>query len=109
VTRHRIQTYALGGLFAAIAGIVVSAQLNSAAPTTATGAEFDVITVVVLGGVSIYGGRGKLWRVFLAAIFLAALDDGMILVNIPTYYQQIIQGLVFLGALTLDQLGSRRR
>jgi ribose transport system permease protein len=109
VRRHRIQVYAVAGAFSAAAGIVLSARLGSAAPDTATGAEFDVITAVVLGGVSIFGGSGRVLRVFVAAVFLSTLNDGMVLTNVPTYYQRIVTGGVFLAALALDQLGARRR
>jgi ribose transport system permease protein len=108
VRKHRIQVYALAGSLSAAAGIVLSARLGSAAPNTAVGAEFDVITAAVLGGVSIFGGHGRILRVFVAALFLASLNNGMILVNVPTYYQQIVSGGVFLAALALDQLGARR-
>jgi ribose transport system permease protein len=108
IRRHRIQVYTLAGALSAAAGVVLAARLSSAAPTTATGAEFSVITAVVLGGVSIFGGHGRIFRVLVASIFLATLNDGMVLVNIPTYYQQIVSGGVFLAALALDRIGPSR-
>lgn len=106
---HRIQVYVLAGLLSALAGIVLAGRLGSASPGLANGAEFDILTAVVLGGTSIYGGRGRVERTLLGALFLTMLTNGLILLNVPTFYQQIATGLVLLGALTLDRLQSRQR
>jgi ribose/xylose/arabinose/galactoside ABC-type transport system permease subunit len=73
----------------------------------ATGAEFDILTAVVLGGTSIYGGRGSVMRTLLGAFLLAMLANGLILMNVPTFYQQVAVGLVLLMALSLDRLRSK--
>ncbi len=109
VSRHRIQVYVLAGLLSALAGIVLAGRLASAAPGLANGAEFDVLTAVVLGGTSIYGGRGTVERTLLGAVFLTTLTNGLILLNIPTFYQQIATGVVLLGALTLDRIQSKQQ
>ncbi len=109
VPRHRIQVYALAGLLSGLAGIVLAGRLASAAPGLANGAEFDVLTAVVLGGTSIYGGRGTVERTLLGAVFLTTLTNGLILLNIPTFYQQIATGVVLLGALTLDRIQSKQQ
>jgi ribose transport system permease protein len=107
VQRHRIQVFTLAGLLSALAGVILTGRLGSAHAGLATGAEFDVLTAVVLGGTSIYGGRGNVERTLLGALFMATLTNGLILLNVPTFYQQITVGLVLLGALTLDRLQSR--
>jgi ribose/xylose/arabinose/galactoside ABC-type transport system permease subunit len=107
VSRHRIQVYVLAGVLSGLAGIVLAGRLASASPGLGSGAEFDILTAVVLGGTSIYGGRGNILRTLLGALFLTTLTNGLILINIPTFYQQISVGLVLLGALTLDRLQSR--
>lgn len=106
VQRHRVGVYAVAGALSGLAGVVASGRLASAAPNALTGAEFDIITAVVLGGVSIYGGRGNVLRTLLAAIFLTTLTNGLILLNVPTFYQQIAVGVVLLVALALDRLRS---
>lgn len=106
VTRHRISVYAVAGLASALAGVVLAGRLASANPGLATGAEFDVITAVVLGGTSIYGGRGNVLRTLLGALFLAMLANGLILLNVPTFWQPITVGLVLLAALALDRIRS---
>jgi ribose/xylose/arabinose/galactoside ABC-type transport system permease subunit len=108
VERHRIQVFAVAGLLSALAGVVSSGRLASAAPNALTGAEFGIITAVVLGGVSLYGGRGSVVRTWIAAIFLTTLTNGLILLNVPTFYQQITMGLVLLVALSLDRFRSDR-
>lgn len=107
VTRHRIEVYAVGGLLAGLAGVVLAGRLASAAPGLATGAEFDIITAVVLGGTSIYGGRGNVMRTLLGAVFLATMTNGLVLMNVPSFWQTITVGAVLLIALSLDRLQSR--
>jgi ribose/xylose/arabinose/galactoside ABC-type transport system permease subunit len=108
VARHRIEVYAVAGLLSGLAGVVLAGRLASAAPGLATGAEFDILTAVVLGGTSIYGGRGNVPRTLLGAVFLATMTNGLILLNVPTFYQTITVGVVLLTALSLDRLRSRR-
>lgn len=104
---HRMQVYTLAGILAGLAGIVLAGRLASASPSLGAGAEFDVLTAVVLGGTSIYGGRGNIVRTLIGALFLTTLTNGLILLNVPTFYQQITVGIVLLGALTLDRLQSK--
>lgn len=104
---HRMQVYTLAGILAGLAGIVLAGRLASASPGLGAGAEFDVLTAVVLGGTSIYGGRGNIVRTLIGALFLTTLTNGLILLNVPTFYQQITVGIVLLGALTLDRLQSK--
>jgi ribose/xylose/arabinose/galactoside ABC-type transport system permease subunit len=107
VSRHRIEVYAVAGLLSGLAGVVLAGRLASAAPGLATGAEFDILTAVVLGGTSIYGGRGNVLRTLLGAVFLATMTNGLILLNVPSFYQTITVGVVLLVALSLDRLRSR--
>lgn len=104
---HRIQVYTIAGVLSGLAGIVLAGRLASASPSLGAGAEFDVLTAVVLGGTSIYGGRGNIARTLIGALFLTTLTNGLILLNVPTFYQQISVGVVLLGALTLDRLQSK--
>jgi ribose transport system permease protein len=107
VTRHRIQVYALAGVLSGLAGVVLAGRLGSASPALGNGVEFDILTAVVLGGTSIYGGKGHIGRTLIGALFLSTLTNGLILMNVPTFYQEISQGAVLLLALTLDRLQSR--
>jgi ribose transport system permease protein len=107
VTRHRIQVYVLAGVLSGLAGVILAGRLGSASPSLGNGVEFDILTAVVLGGTSIYGGKGNIGRTLIGALFLSTLTNGLILMNVPTFYQEIVQGAVLLLALTLDRLQSR--
>lgn len=106
VRLHRIQVFAFAGLTSGLAGVILAGRLASAAPSLASGAEFDVITAVVLGGTSIYGGRGSVIRTLLGAVLLATLTNGLVILNVPAFYQPITVGVVLLAALSLDRLRS---
>ena len=101
--------YALSGLFAGIAGIVLLSRTNSAQPSAGVGWEFDVITCVVLGGVSIYGGVGKISNVVAGVLIIGILRNGMVLMNISAFTQMVVRGLVLATAVGFDCLQKRRQ
>lgn len=100
--------YALSGLFAGIAGVVMLSRTNSAQPTAGKGYEFDVITCVVLGGVSVSGGYGKISNVIAGVLIIGVLTNGMILLNVSSYTQMVIKGVVLIIAVGFDCLQKRR-
>lgn len=107
VDRVRIFTFVLVGLFTAVAGITLAALLSSANGTMATGYELNVIAVVVVGGTSLFGGRGTLLGTFTGAIFFAILNNALNLYGIGAYWQYVAVGLVLITALGVE--GVRRR
>ncbi len=96
--------YCLSGLFAGIAGVVMLSRTNSAQPTAGKGFEFDVITCVVLGGVSVSGGFGRIANVIAGTMIIGILTNGMILMNIDTYMQMVVKGIVLILAVGFDSL-----
>jgi len=100
--------YMLSGLLSGIAGIILLSRMSSGQPKVGTGYEMEVVTAVVLGGVSIFGGEGKLLGVLFGVLIIGVLENGMILMNVSDYYQQIILGLVLLAALGFDNKLSGR-
>ncbi len=102
VGRTKLLIYALAGFFAGLAGIVMLSRTNSAQPTAGIGYEFDVITCVVLGGVSISGGFGKISGVIAGVLIIGVLTNGMVLMNISTYMQFIVKGIVLIAAVGVD-------
>lgn len=100
--------YALSGLFAGLAGIVMLSRTNSAQPTAGIGYEFDVITCVVLGGVSVAGGYGKMSNVIAGVLIIGILTNGMVLLNVSTYMQMIVKGTVLALAVGFDSLQKKR-
>jgi len=104
--RIRITAYTLAGALSAFAGLVLLGRLGAAPSELGTGQEFFIITAVVLGGVSVYGGKGKLWRSFMGAAFITMLANGLVMMNVSAYFQQIVVGVALLIALLLDRIGA---
>lgn len=104
VNRIKFLIYCLSGLFAGIAGIVMLSRTNSAQPTAGKGFEFDVITCVVLGGVSVAGGYGKIVNVIAGTMIIGILTNGMILMNVDTYLQMVMKGIVLILAVGFDSI-----
>ncbi|MEU5878924.1 substrate-binding domain-containing protein [Spirillospora sp. NPDC047279] len=107
VSRQKLLTYALSGAFAAVAGIVLAARLSSAQPQAASGYELDAIAAVVIGGASLSGGKGKAFGTLVGALILAVLRNGLNLLSVNAFWQQVVIGVVIALAVLLDTL--RRR
>ncbi|GGU57325.1 hypothetical protein GCM10010211_22650 [Streptomyces albospinus] len=107
VKRRKLVIYALSGLFAAVAGIVLAARLTSSQPQAASGYELDAIAAVVIGGASLSGGSGKASGTLIGALILAVLRNGLNLLSVSAFWQQVATGLVIALAVLLDTL--RRR
>ncbi|MDO4285254.1 MAG: ABC transporter permease [Eubacteriales bacterium] len=101
VPRVKLVAFALAGVLTGIAAMVLTARTGNATATTGSGLEFTGITAAVLGGVSLKGGEGKLWRVIVAAYILGILSNGMQLIGLGTYPQYIAKGVVMLISIGL--------
>lgn len=102
VNRIKYLVYALSGLFAGIAGIVMLSRANTGQPNAGLGYEFDVITCVVLGGVSVNGGSGKISNVIAGVLIIGVLSNGMILMDVSSYTQMVIKGIILFLAVGSD-------
>jgi ribose transport system permease protein len=91
--------YALSGLCAGIAGVITASQLSSAQANLNPNLVFDVLTVVIVGGTSLAGGRGAIWRTAVGVAILATLQNGFNLLDIDSYFQNIIKGVIIIAAL----------
>ena len=109
VNRMKYLIYALSGFFAGLAGIVLLSRSGSAQTTVGKGLEFDVITCVVLGGVSVSGGIGRISGVVAGVLIIGSLTNGMILMNVSEYTQMVIKGLVLAAAVGLDCISNRNK
>lgn len=104
VKRQKLAIYAFSGLFAAAAGIVLASRLSSAQPQAAQGYELDAIAAVVIGGASLAGGTGKASGTLIGALILAVLRNGLNLLSVSAFWQQVVIGVVIALAVLLDTL-----
>jgi ribose transport system permease protein len=109
VKRVKYLVYTLSGFFAGLAGIVMLSRTMSGQALAGKGFEFDVLTAVVLGGVSVNGGYGKISNVVAGILILGVLSNGMVLMNITQYVQMVIKGSVLLLAVGFDCYQKQRK
>lgn len=107
-SRYRTTIYMFCALTAVIAGMITVARLNSADPLSGWMVETDAIAAVVLGGASLSGGKGSIIGAVLACLVLGMLDNGLVLLSIPSYYQKLLCGLVIIIALVVTELRNRK-
>jgi ribose transport system permease protein len=104
----KVLAYFLTGLFAGIAGIVMTARLGSASMTAGTGLELRVLTATIIGGASLQGGEGTVFGSFLGALLMALITNALTLLGVNIYWQTFVIGATLLGAVTVDRLGKMR-
>ncbi len=109
VMKMKFMVYIICSVLTAISGILLLSRLNTGMPKTGTGLEMEVVTAVVLGGVSIYGGKGSFFGVFVGVMIMGVLTNGMIYLNITEYMQLVIRGFVLLFAIGLDNVTKRNQ
>ena len=109
VDRIKTWVYALGGALAGVAGLLVTARLDSAQPNAGLGYELDSIAAVVIGGTSLSGGRGSVLGTVLGCLIIGVLNNGLFLLNVSPFWQQIIKGCVILIAVAIDKMNQTER
>ncbi|MEM6427934.1 MAG: ribose ABC transporter permease [Deinococcota bacterium] len=109
VKRVLLFSYAYSGLTAAVAAMVLTGRLNSAQPSAGAAFELDAIAAVVVGGTSLFGGRGGVFGTLIGALIIGVINNGMNLLNVPSFYQQIVKGAVILGALLIERVASSNK
>ena len=109
VRRIKVWLYTLGGGLAGVAGLLVTARLDSAQPNAGLGYELDSIAAVVIGGTSLSGGRGSVMGTVLGCLIIGVLNNGLALLNVSPFWQQVIKGMVILAAVAIDKMNSKDR
>jgi len=107
INRVKIIVYTIAGALAAVGGIIVTARLDSAQPNAGTSYELDAIAAVVIGGTSLSGGRGSIWGTVLGAIIIGVLNNGLVLLDVSPFWQQVVKGGVILLAVIIDKMNSK--
>ena len=108
VNRIKLLVYTLGGTLAGLAALLQTARLDSADPKAGESYELDSIAAVVIGGTSLSGGRGTIMGTVLGCLIIGVLKNGLVLLEVSPFWQQVIKGLVILAAVALDRLGAHR-
>lgn len=103
IDRIKVLIYALSGLMASISGMIITSRLNSAQPNAGQAYEMDAIAAVVLGGTSLSGGRGRILGTLIGALIIGTLNNGLNLLGVSSFYQQIVKGIVIVIAVLLDR------
>ena len=109
VTRVKFIVYLYTGIMAGIAGIILASRMYSGQPTAGEGAEMDAIAAVVVGGTSMAGGSGKLGGTLIGALIIGVLNNGLNLMNVNSFWQTVVKGIVILLAVTTDYLRNRNK
>ena len=103
IDRIKIFAYTITGFLCGMAGAILTSRLNSAQPTAGTGYELDAIAAVVLGGTSLSGGKGRIAGTIIGALIIGTLNNGLNILNVSSFYQQVVKGIVILLAVLMDR------
>lgn len=103
INRTKLITYAISGCMSALSGLILLSRLSSAQPTLGSGYELDAIAAVALGGTSMNGGRGRVWGTFVGILIIAVLNNGLNILGVSSYYQDVVKGIVILIAVLSDR------
>src|SRR5215212_2117108 len=107
VGRIKIEVYAIAGLLAGLAGLVLSSRIGSGQPGLGVGYELDAIASAVIGGTSLSGGVGTIWGTIIGALIIGVLNNGLDLLNVSAYWQTIIKGSIIVVAVIIDERKDR--
>ncbi|MEG9533016.1 sugar ABC transporter permease [Mannheimia indoligenes] len=108
VEKIKLSIFALNGLLVAIAGLILSSRLGAGAPSAGQNAELDAIAACVIGGASLAGGIGTIYGVVIGAFIIALLDNGMSMLDVPTFWQYIVKGAILLLAVWMDTVSKKK-
>ncbi len=101
---YKTMVYMISGGMAGVSALILTSRLNSALPTAGLSYELDVIASVVIGGTSLSGGRGSVWGTLIGALLIAIINNGMNLLGISPYFQQLVKGIIIISAVLIDRL-----
>jgi ribose transport system permease protein len=109
VNRVVFSVYAISGVLAGISGVMLASRVTLGAPNLGDGYELDAIAAVVIGGASLLGGRGSIWGTALGLLLIQTLNNGLDILTVPAYWQNVIKGILIVAAVAVDVWASKRR
>jgi len=108
INKVKLIVYSLGAALAAVGGVIVTSRLDSAQPNAGLSYELDAIAAVVIGGTSLNGGKGSVGGTVIGAVIIGVLNNGLVLLNVSPFWQQVVKGGVILLAVIIDRVGEKR-
>ena len=109
VNKVKLTAYAIGGTLAGLAGILLTSRISTGQPNSGMGFELDAIAAVVIGGTSTTGGRGTMIGTLIGVLLIGVINNGLDLMNVTSYYQQVIMGIIIIGAVLMDSWNLKKR
>lgn len=103
LNKVKIIIYTISGMMASLSGLIIISRLSSAQPTAGASYEMDAIAAVVLGGTSLSGGKGRIWGTLIGALIIGVLNNGLNIIGVSAFWQQVVKGIVILIAVLLDR------
>ncbi len=109
INKIKLAVYGIAGIMAAVGGILVTSRLNSAQPNAGMSYELDSIAAVVIGGTSLSGGVGTVTGTVIGAIIIGVLNNGLVLLDVSPFWQQVVKGIVILLAVIIDKMNQKNK
>jgi ribose transport system permease protein len=109
IKKIKMIVYSIAGALSAVGGIIVTSRLDSAQPNAGVSFELDAIAAVVIGGTSLSGGKGTIMGTVQGALIIGILNNGLVLLNVSPFWQQVVKGFVILLALVIEKFGSKEK
>ncbi|MDP3467913.1 MAG: ribose ABC transporter permease [Daejeonella sp.] len=107
VSQVKIAVYSISGLLAGLAGILLTSRITTGQPNAGAGFELDAIAAVVIGGTSTTGGKGSMTGTLIGVLLIGVINNSLDLLNVTSYYQQVVMGIIIIGAVVLDSLNHK--
>jgi len=107
VSRVKMWVYTICGLLSALGGILLTSRITTGQPNAGAGFELDAIAAAIIGGTSTSGGTGTMTGTFIGALLIGVISNSLDLLNVTSYYQQVVMGVIIIGAVVLDGVGKK--